>query len=240
MTDSLEHKLQILYNENQPDPVFAERLEEELRRMYLSKPSTRLLLSRKVAIAHRIAGIAACLLIVLGLFTAVPPLRSLAQTIFDFFIPSDDYSAPDAYDDVITVETVSEAESIAGIEALEWVEGGFNILHIGAADGYIAIVYERENDRGVLMHVSKWRIDTRPEQLAISPDTAIVDTVVKGEAAQFAAGYWFQHKDQPLTWETDHYRNLRWRDGEFSYSLQVSVPFAETLEEVVAVAESLR
>ena len=237
MTNALEQKLQTIHNENQPDPAFAEQLEQELRRIHLSTTSTRPIQSRKVAIAHRMMAIAASFLIVLGLFTTVPPLRSLAQSIFDFFIPGDGYSASDEYADVVTVETVAEAESIAGMEALEWVEGGFNILHIGAEEGFISIAYERENDRGVLMHVSKWRTDTRPGQLPISPDAAIVNTTVNGESAQFAAGYWFGSDPE---WRPEHYRNLRWRDEEFSYSLQVSAPFADTLEEVVAVAEQLQ
>lgn len=240
MTDVIENKLQMMYDENQPDSVFADQLEQELRRMHIRMAPARPVQSPRKRIVRQIVTVAASFAIVLGLVVTVPPLRSLAQSIFDFFIPGDGYVLPgdeNAYADVITVETVAEAESIAGIEALEWVEGGFNILHISAADGFIHIAYERENDRGVLMHITKWRTGTRPEQDPISTEAEVFHTTVDGIAAQFVTGAWF---GEVPYWEVDHYRQLRWEAEGFSYHLLVSSPFARSLEQAVAVAESLR
>lgn len=86
MTDALERKLQMVHNENQPDQVFKEQLEQELRRLHASTMLVGSVHPRKAGIARPVVAIAASFLIVLGLFATLPPLRGLAQDIIDFFI----------------------------------------------------------------------------------------------------------------------------------------------------------
>jgi hypothetical protein len=234
MNDSLERKLMALHKQNQPDADFSDRLERELVSLH------RAGVSRRSTQVKHIARAAAAIVIVIGLFATVAPLRSLAEEILRFFVPGQGYVLPGdeaAYSDAVAVTTIEEAEAIAGFEALQWHGGGFNILAISAAPGYLHIAYERENDRGALMHVTKWRTDTRPEQTPIEAGVEIIQTSIDGVPAQFVAGAWF---GEDPAWEADHYRQLRWTFGDFSYHLRVASPIARTREETVSIAESLQ
>jgi len=234
MNDALERQLIRLHEQNQPDADFSISLERELRQIHGASKSVPLRLVK------RLSGIAASVIIAVILFATVPPLRNLAEELVRFFIPGSGYVLPgdeDAYSDAITVNTIEEGEQIAGFEALEWVDGGFNILVISAATDYLHIAYERINDRGALMHITKWRTDTRPERSPIEQGAEILQTTVNGADAQFVSGAWF---GEDPAWETDHYRQLRWVVGEFSYHLRVASPIARTMDETVAIAEALR
>lgn len=234
--DLLEQQLQAMHRQNQPDADFANQLEQTLRAGHGENAPIHTL---KMPVYKRLGTIAASLLIVVILFATIPPLRSFAEDIIDFFVPGEGYVLPGnegAYDDTVTVGTIAEAQAIAGIDALQWVDGGYTILNISAGEGVISIAYERENDRGVLMFVSKWRTGTRPEQYPISADADVILTTVNGHDAQYVAGGWFGDEPQ---WYND-FRHLRWQDDEFSYSLLITEYTARTLEETVAIAESLR
>jgi hypothetical protein len=234
MTDLLEKQLESIHAQNQPDDIFAHQLEQQLKAIH--KPV------QHTTFPRRLAAVAASVLLLVGAFITVPPLRSMAEDVFDFFITGTTYrlaGEESAYMDVVMVNTVEEAEAIAGFEALEWVEGGFNILSISAGEGYIHITYERDNDRGVLMHITKWHTATRPEQHPIDASAQVEATTINGVDAQFVRGSFFGEEPN-LEWVADYYRQLRWQANGFSYRLMISWPVVQTLEQTVAIAESLQ
>jgi hypothetical protein len=243
MNDRLEQKLSELHNQNQPNPQFADQLEGQLTGMTIqTTPKKPFYLG---TIARPIAATLTLFALVSVIVMTVEPFRNLAQDLIRFFVetPANNYvlgGDEDAFMDTVSVSTIEEAEAIAGFDALEWVEGGFHILNISAGEGYISIAYERENDRGVLMHVSKWLTDTRPEQHPIPSDTPITPITVNGVDGQFVMGYWYQEAENDVLWYNEHYRQLRWQDDGLSYHLLVSSPIARTAEQTVRVAETLR
>lgn len=237
MTDNntLHDRLMILHTQNQPDADFADQLESQLRALATHNPTP----ARPYG---RLALAAASIMMMIVAFATVPPLRSLAQDIIDYFIPSENYDPLEnieagMYDDVVTVETVAEAEKIAGIDALEWVDGGFDILAITAGEGSVTIAYEQVNhppDRGNLMIVIT---GARPETSPVSPEASIEEVTVNGVDGQFVAGAWFGEVPK---WEPDHYRQLYWQKDGISYHLMVARPIARTAEQTIAIAEALR
>lgn len=242
MTNPLEEKLQALHRDNQPAPAFADALEQQLRTLSAAQPTADQAPVKRwpVGMMRRAATLAAALALTVTVVMTIPPLRTLAEEILQFFVPGTGYVLPgneNAYGDTVMVSTLPEAEALAGFPAIQWRGGGFNILAVSAAPGYIQIGYERENDRGVLMHLSQWRTGSRPEQSPVSGAADVIQTQVHGVDAQFVAGAPFG--ENPV-WRPDHYRQLRWEKDGFSYHLRVAEDIAASVDDVVKIAESLR
>lgn len=245
MSDALEKKLQSLHQQNQPDVDFANQLEQQLRDTYReSKPRMINSSSRHyLPYWRRLAAVAAMLTMVVGLFATVKPLQTLAQEIIDFFVHSDITDSSELTHEgtpqPIIVGSIDEAEEIAGFDALEWHEEAFHTIFILAAEGYINLVYERENDRGPLVIISKMSHTYPGDPAPVSPDTDIIDTTINDLPAQFVAGWWHTPRGESTQWHTEQ-RLLKWQDDHFHYSLTVSSYIADSLEDVVDLAESLR
>jgi hypothetical protein len=247
MNDPLEQKLNALHAANQPNAVFVNQLEQQLRLAHLENtaaPASVVKQNGHLRLRRRLLGIAASVVIISGLFAVIPPLRTLAQNIIDFFVPSEEYADfgdTTAYDDLVSVDTIEEAEQIAGFEAMEWLDNEYKHLHIGAGKEFISIAYERKGDRGPLLIVTKYRTGTRPEQASVGPDTEVQSVVVRGVEGQFVTGTWVYYApdDSTPVWEPDHSRRLYWQHDGVSYQLYVLVHEVDTLEETVAIAEAL-
>ncbi len=260
LNDSLEQKLNALHAANQPDAAFVDQLEEQLRMAQMQNTTSPVSLVKQngqLRLRRRLLGIAASVLLIAGLFAVVPPLRTLAQTIIDFFIPSEEFALPgddrpftdvvqDIYSDVTMVSTIEEAEDIAGFEAMEWVNDDFKIINIQAGTAYIMIVYEQANasDHGVTLSISKYLTGTRIEQAPVGPDAEVYPIEVRGVPGQVVSGGWLCRKatcaEDEYEWLSDTFTNLYWEKDGMSYQLSVSPLYAKNLVETLAVAEALR
>ncbi|QPC80672.1 hypothetical protein G4Y79_13215 [Phototrophicus methaneseepsis] len=248
MTDLLEQELMALHQRNQPDAAFINQLEQTLRNSSAQRqPAIISPKQEKLRIqpTYRHLGlVAASIVIIFALVAAVEPLQTWAQEIFDFFIHSEitDSTQLVQHDqpEFINVESITQAEEIAGFEALKWQAEHFNPIFILAAEGRITLVYEHKNDRGPLVIVSKTRNILPHEPEPVRPDATIINTKVNEYVAQFVAGWWHTPRDESTQWSAENQRLLHWQDDHFSYSLTVSSYIADTLDEVVELAESLR
>lgn len=235
MNDRLEQKLQALYEDNQPDVAFANALEQQLHAMHKGSHSPVQRFSQHTL--KRVGIVAASLALLIVVIATVPPLRTLAEELIQFFVLGQGYALPadePVYQDSVTVSNIAEGEVIAGFEALQWVGDGFHVIHVSAAEGYLHTTYERENERGALMILVQWRADSPLQPTPIDPDAEIIHTTIRGVEAQFVAGAPF---GEDAAWRSDHYRQLRWEANGIGYHLRVSAPIAISLEQVLMIAE---
>jgi hypothetical protein len=254
MSDLLHQRLTVLHEQTQPDSDFADQLEKELRGAYEQTPQPvglNLKVTRRTRLYRRLAVVAASLLIVVGLFITVPPLRSFAQDIMNYFVPGV-YTQPSEEDMAIAssgsrpVETVADAEAIAGFHVREWPEEGYQIAAINASKTLVGMLYESvpatRPSRIVSLEQSIAGVygDTEPVG-----DGAHVETVtVNGVEGEYVQGMWTGEVTDgiagPTVWNHDTYRQLRWQEGNIIYRVSISTEIADTPAEVVALAESLK
>ncbi|MBC8171479.1 MAG: hypothetical protein H7X77_07390 [Anaerolineae bacterium] len=248
MNDLLHDKLNTLHTQNQLDNTFADQLEQTLcqaHQQQMGLPVNNAKSNRLRVLYPDLTTLAASLIIVVVLFATVPPLRSLAQELINFFVPSARFNEDAeraAYADVVQVNSVVEAETLAGIDALEWTASDYAIRYISAAEGTITITYEQTDtfDHGNLIMVSQFRTGTRPETEPVSPEAYVQQVTVRGVEGEFVAGAWFRRVGQDYEWEADYDRQLYWQQGGISYHLRVASPIANTAPEVVQIAEALQ
>jgi hypothetical protein len=237
-TDSLYDELAAVASRTAPEPEFANRLEQQLRAAHARRTSVK-----SAALRRKLAVAAASLALTFGLFATVPPLRALAQSLIDYFVPSDPPVGPPepgTYPESIFVDTIEDAEAIAGFDAREWTADGFTIIHVSAAEGLVHILYERVGDRGNLVSLIQFRDGVLAETEPVPPTEHIQPIVVNGVEGQFVTGGWVQPTGGDVTWIEEHWRQAYWREDGINYHLRVSSTLARDASDTVAIAESLK
>jgi hypothetical protein len=252
MNDLLEQKLHALHAANQPDADFVNQLEQKLRLAHREKPAPVAVMKQNghLRLRRRLLGIAASVVIITGLFAVIPPLRILAQNIIDFFVPSEEFTHPSnraAFKEIVIVDTVDEAEKRAAFQALEVVDGSFKIYSIGASKDVIRIIYQKEqpNDHLITMSVFTYRTDAEVFPIPIGIEAEVKDIIVNDVSGQLVNGVWLciaeACDEGNFEWTEGYSNTLVWETaGEgLTYQVSVSPEFAETPEEVIAIAEAL-
>lgn len=263
MTDVIESKLQTMYDENQPDPAFAEQLEQELRRMHIPTTPAKPIQPQHIRIFRRIATIAASFLIVFSLFATVPPLRSFAQDLLSQLFPPTDndqiiitYRDLGTAQDFLTFDAFDEAVPYTIIAPRELPPGPIETYFYYYLDLNVAMqVYENQS---LNMWVSQQPAADAQSNglLAMGFDLEITDDVeirlvqigdIEGELVR---GMWVEtgrmdaDGNMLYRWsENFWFFTLRWRDDEFIYevaampSSQITADVMETV--VIDVARSM-
>lgn len=252
MTNSLEQKLQTIHNGNKPNPVFAEQLEQELRRIHTSTTSVHLGHSRRIGIVRRMIAIAASVLIVFGLFATVSPLRSFAQSLLEQLFPTtgedkitiiyNDLGTPQEFP---TIDTLREVVPYTLIAPRELPAGPVEATYIYYPSRNVA------TQQYVTTSLDIWVsqqpiIDAQSKGLlALGFDLALPDDIETrplqiGEAqAELIRGMWVETGEVDANgsmlyrWTTNFwYFSLRWQDEEYIYEVAAMPSSVRTLEEV--------
>lgn len=241
MSDSLSRKLTALHADNQPDPAFADTLEAQLRAAH-GIPATAVPVRRWSflrPLARAAATAAALIVIASALVLTVPPLRTLAQDILDFFVVGTMPPPPpgsSANDVPIQFDTLEKAEAIAGFDALAITDSRVTIAGILANTDYVTQFYSVE-DVGMVV-LSQWVEGAGIEYYPVSDASAVENVTVNGVAAQFIAGAW-NYVDGEYVWLPDAVSQLHWERDGMVYQLGTPPKFAGTAEALIAIAEAL-
>ncbi|MGJ3240328.1 MAG: hypothetical protein ACFE0Q_16595 [Anaerolineae bacterium] len=250
MNDALEHKLQTIHNENQPDPIFAEQLEQELRSIHSSIYLTEPIKPHSVSIVRRIVAIAASFLIVLGLFATVPPLRVVAQDIIGFFIAGEE-----------TIETsvviggdASAEHNPYSLSISELQDQVAEMLYLPTylPDGYVydGGSYDLQQERSIITYrcsplhsigLTAQPVDDMAQIMPyeVGESANIIDVDIDGTYGQYVRGFWVLSvpnydsdapaPDEPIqepaeavwTNDSDH-QMLWWHDANIGLSFVLS------------------
>lgn len=243
----LSHKDNEAIESIQPNPAFAEALETQLRQMHAERyPAKR----HNYLNTHWQMAVASIVLVCI-MVMALPPTRTFAVQMVEFFFrsASDTITVQEGDGfalEPVEVNTVDEAEAIAGFEMNEWVNERYALRFVFADTGHINLVYEQIDDGfGSLVHVSQTlleRADTNAFD-AIPPDVDIVTVTVNQNTAYYVEGYWFSYVedgDSTFRWVDDHYQQLQWMDDTYSYHLLIASDVVQSAEDAVMIAESLQ
>ncbi len=265
MTDVIENKLQTMYDENQPDPAFAEQLEQELRRMHMPTTPARPVQPRNVKIMRRIAAIAASFVIILGLFATVPPLRSFAQDLLAQLFPTTDedritiayndlgmpeeFPTLDALREGVPYELIALGELPAGL-----IESTFFLYYPdrNVATQYYHIVTIQQNIAARLhIWLSQQPIaDSQSSGLfafgfdLVLPDDIETQLVLLDDdtQAELVRGMWVETGEMDADgnelyrWKDDFWHfSLRWQDTEYVYEVAVMPSSQITADEIETI-----
>lgn len=255
MTDALEQKLHTMHNENQPDPVFAEQLEQELRRMHTSTISVRPIQARKVGTAHRIVAIAASVLIVFGLFATVPPLRSFAQSLLEQLFPTTDedqititYSDLGTPQEFPTIDALREVAPYTVIVPSELSAGPIEDTYIYYSGRNVATQQYRTANLNIWVSQQPIADAELNGLLAFSFNMTLPDDVetrpvqIGTTQAELVRGMWVETGEVDAAgnilyrWSDRFwYFSLRWQDSTFVYEVAVMPSSRITAEEVETI-----
>jgi hypothetical protein len=257
MTDPLHERLVTLHTQTQPDSQFADQLESDLRAAAQAPQTSEISFkaARQRRVYRRLGALAASVVIVAGLFATVPPLRSFAEDVMNYFVPGpytqltdEEMAMARAAWPSVEVDTVAEAEAIAGFDILEWTAEGYQSFGIHAVPSQSAgLGYEKLPLRpSEVIWLEQYVAGSYGEGITqpVGDASDIQSVMVNGVQGEYVRGSWHSEvvdgKEGPVTWRTDLFRQLHWEKDNIVYGITVSVKIADTPEEVIALAESLR
>jgi len=264
MTDRIEDKLQEIYDENQPDPVFADQLEQELRRIHSSITPTKSVQSPGVKLIRQLTTIAALFVIVLGLFAALPSLRSFAQDLLaQLFSTTNKNQITITYNDLgtgqefLTLDALQEdvpyrviAPSVRHSESVEATYFYYPDRHV-AIQHYSNVPTQTDKTSRFNIWISHQPIANAQSDglFALGFDLTLPDDVetrsvqIEDTQAELVQGMWVETGELDADgnmlyrWSENFWQvSLRWQDSEYIYEVIVMPQSMRRLEELEQVA----
>jgi len=241
-----EQDLTQLATHIEPDTDFVDGLEAQLRQHHqrVTTPQTR-----KKQPYWRWASVA-ILSICIGLMALLPPAQTFAMQIFDFFFRTEGETIeyyPEEHQDfpeTVEVESIQDAEALAGFDVYEWTDDRFVLRWIFAAEGITTLIYEQADSRGNVIHINQSTHNVRPLSPfnAVPEDVPIENVMVNDFAAQYVEGYWVNYGDggNPIfEWTDDYFRQLHWVTDEYDFYLMFNESMVDDAQEAIGIAEAL-
>lgn len=241
--DTLFKELKTIADNIQVDTQFADTLEAKLRQTPVSKQNNTMWI-RRASIA------VASILLAVSIIAILPPTRTIALEVISFFFPTDDeqMTVEPSNDgpETIEVNSIAEAEAIAGFTAYQWMSDTHEVHWIFAGEGIINIVYEKAGERGSFLHTSQMErgLRTVSPYNAVPPEVDITAVNVNGFSGEYVEGYWVSYGTDEdsyaeFEWTDEYFRQLHWINDEYDLHLMMPSDVANSPDAAVAIAESL-
>ncbi|NLX09548.1 MAG: hypothetical protein GXY36_07820 [Chloroflexi bacterium] len=213
---------------------------------------------------------AAVVLVLVAIFLS--PLRSLAQDIWQYFDQAEDGTMPVtqvafAYETFTqSAYSLAPAQAETDFDILELPAEHFRIENVAFANPRreaVQIQYAARYDtatgqphyQGIFgVTLTQIQVGDGPVELAtydtVPPEAEVEQVQVRGVAGEYVFGQWTiedPSSQQTLTWTSDYYHQLRWRDNGMFYKLVAATIPQETpdispeqmRDTLLALAESL-
>lgn len=221
-------------------------------------------------LAPRLAAGIALIVILAGIFVfSTPQGQAMAQSLLQFFtraesnelplqsfqmtpIPTPGTPTPNPASIIDANPEINEVETQAGYDVLEpsWIPTSLTFAGASIEDQKIVRIFYRYTDtKGQPVETNGLVFRQEPVPASndcelcdvVGPDALIESVAIGSTTGEYVVGVW-KLTDQGAKWESDPYlKTMRWQlDGKAFELLYMGPPDTLSMEDMIAIAESLR